>query len=95
MGTNDSKATLSARIPAELKQRLQALADRDFNGSLTEAATAAVESFVQEDAPTAARLPGRIRERVQFMKLLVETGDPDLDWELLRKEIVELCDSLQ
>ena len=95
MATNDAKATLSARIPAELKQQLQEVASRDYNGSLTDAVAAAIESFVQEDAPTAARLPGRAMERIQYMKLVLDTGDPSLDWELLRKEMVELWDSLQ
>lgn len=87
------EGNISAKIGTERKQKLKMLADASFNGSLTAALIAAVDAFLEGQAEAENSLPIGMREKIEFLHLLVQEGSKE-DWPLLEKGVEDLWKGL-
>ncbi len=94
-GAVSSEGTITARIGIERKNILKTIADRDYNGSITNVANAAIDQFMQEDAQQYGHFPEKVKNRVAFLLMLVRDGDPSIDWPLICKEVEDLWQRMQ
>lgn len=94
-GAVSSEGTITARIGIERKNMLKTIADRDYNGSITNVVNATIDQFMQEDAQHHGHFPEKVKNRVAFLLMLVRSGDPSIDWSLICKEVEALWQSMQ
>ena len=83
-------ATVTAKIPVELNERLVATAEK-FDRSKTDIIKAALQSYFDSKDEAINAIPVELKERMTFIKLLIEENDVDSRiWLLVRKEVQEL-----
>lgn len=81
---------MTAKIPVELNERLVATAEK-FDRSKTDIIKAALQSYFDSKDEAINAIPVELKERMTFIKLLIEENDVDSRiWLLVRKEVQEL-----
>ncbi len=87
---SERMATVTAKIPVELNERLVATAEK-FDRSKTDIIKAALQSYFDSKDEAINAIPVELKERMTFIKLLIEENDVDSRiWLLVRKEVQEL-----
>lgn len=86
---------ISADIGIERRERLQRLADTQYNGILKRAIIAAVDLMLEEEALQRASIPLQLTEAINYIRLIMHTGTPEQDWALLQLEVEKLWKSTQ
>lgn len=81
---------MTAKIPVELNERLVATAEK-FDRSKTDIIKAALQNYFDSKDEAINAIPAELKERMTFIKLLIEENDVDSRiWLLVRKEVQEL-----
>ena len=81
---------MTAKIPVELNERLVATAEK-FDRSKTDIIKAALQNYFDSKDEAINAIPVELKERMTFIKLLIEENDVDSRiWLLVRKEVQEL-----
>ena len=87
---SERMATVTAKIPVELNERLVATAEK-FDRSKTDIIKAALQNYFDSKDEAINAIPVELKERMTFIKLLIEENDVDSRiWLLVRKEVQEL-----
>lgn len=87
---SERMATVTAKIPVELNERLVATAEK-FDRSKTDIIKAALQNYFDSKDEAINAIPAELKERMTFIKLLIEENDVDSRiWLLVRKEAQEL-----
>lgn len=87
---SERMATVTAKIPVELNERLVATAEK-FDRSKTDIIKAALQNYFDSKDEAINAIPVELKERMTFIKLLMEENDVDSRiWLLVRKEVQEL-----
>lgn len=87
---SERMATVTAKIPVELNERLVATAEK-FDRSKTDIIKAALQNYFDSKDEAINAIPAELKERMTFIKLLIEENDVDSRiWLLVRKEVQEL-----
>ena len=84
---SERMATVTAKIPVELNERLVATAEK-FDRSKTDIIKAALQNYFDSKDEAINAIPAELKERMTFIKLLMEENDVDSRiWLLVRKEV--------
>ena len=86
--------TVSLKLEDELLARVDSLASKK-EISRSEAIRQALAEYVAGAQAQYTGIPRELKDRVEFIKLLVLEGGPDKDWELVQKEVSSLWITLQ
>ena len=87
---SERMATVTAKIPVELNERLVATAEK-FDRSKTDIIKAALQNYFDSKDEAINAIPAELKERMTVIKLLIEENDVDSRiWLLVRKEVQEL-----
>ena len=87
---SERMATVTDKITVELNERL-IKKKKKFDRSKTDIIKAALQSYFDSKDEAINAIPVELKERMTFIKLLIEENDVDSRiWLLVRKEVQEL-----